>query len=233
MGGLDVRSTYLLGQDDEQYKDVMKAIGGIVFLATPHRGASSAKLLNNLLRASFQTPKDFTVELQAGSASLDDINDRFRHVAPKRTIASFYETQQTGVGKLSLMAVSKDSAKLGHSKDIERGLEANHQNVCKFQTPRDSNYMAVRSTLASFVKTLKPNNEKEVHGSSADDLEEIEKFLVVTSNHEEELDICGRPGSKVLVTGSSTSPSSRNGLNKTKTYRLYSSELHLRVENRW
>ena len=69
-----------------------------MFLATPHRGTNLADLLNRILFVSFQSPKEFIVDLSRSSAALEEINEQFRHVAPKISIFSFYETLSTHVG---------------------------------------------------------------------------------------------------------------------------------------
>ena len=69
-----------------------------MFLATPHRGTGLAELLNRMLFVSFQSPKDFIVDLSRKSAALEEINEQFRHVAPTISIFSFYETLPTHVG---------------------------------------------------------------------------------------------------------------------------------------
>ena len=89
---------YLLGQNDETYQDIVNSISAIVFLATPHRGTDLAELLNRMLFVSFQSPKDFIVDLGRNSAALEEINEQFRHVAPKLSIFSFHETLPTHVG---------------------------------------------------------------------------------------------------------------------------------------
>lgn len=94
---------YLLGQNDENYKDVVRSISAILFLATPHRGTNLAELLNRMLFVIFQSTKDFIVDLNKSSAALEEINEQFRHVAPKLSIFSFYETLPTHVGPKKLV----------------------------------------------------------------------------------------------------------------------------------
>lgn len=94
---------YLLGQNDENYHHVVKSISAIIFLATPHRGTNLAELLNRILYISFQSPKDFVVDLRKSSTALEEINEQFRHVAPKLSIFSFYETLPTYVGPKKLV----------------------------------------------------------------------------------------------------------------------------------
>ena len=74
-----------------------------MFLATPHRGTDLADLLNRMLFVSFQSPKDFVLDLSRTSAALEEINEQFRHVAPKMSIFSFYETLPTHVGPKKLV----------------------------------------------------------------------------------------------------------------------------------
>lgn len=103
MRGNLIFQAYLLGQNDENYQDVVKSISAILFLATPHRGTNLAGLLNRMLFVMFQSTKDFIGDLKKSSAALEEINDQFRHVAPKLSIFSFYETLPTYVGPKKLV----------------------------------------------------------------------------------------------------------------------------------
>ena len=98
---------YLLGQNDEVYQDTVKSMSAIVFLATPHRGTDLAELLNRMLFVSFQSPKDFIVDLGRSSAAVEEINEQFRHIAPKLSIFSFYETLPTHVGPKRMVCGGK------------------------------------------------------------------------------------------------------------------------------
>ena len=111
-----ISQAYLLGQNDENYQDIVESISAIIFLATPHRGTNLAELLNNLLFVSFQSPKDFLVDLNRSSAALEDINEQFRHVAPKISIFSFYETLPTHVGPKKLVCCRYRSLKAVRSQ---------------------------------------------------------------------------------------------------------------------
>ena len=74
-----------------------------MFLATPHRGTNLAELLNRILSVSFQSPKNFIVDLNKSSPALEELNEQFRHIAPKLSIVSFYETLYTTVGLKKLV----------------------------------------------------------------------------------------------------------------------------------
>lgn len=49
MGGLVIQKAYMLERQDAAYKHLAERVHTIYFLATPHRGSDSAKLLNNIL----------------------------------------------------------------------------------------------------------------------------------------------------------------------------------------
>lgn len=49
MRGLVVKKAYVLGKYGGEYGDIMSKTQGIIFLATQHRGACYAKMLNNIL----------------------------------------------------------------------------------------------------------------------------------------------------------------------------------------
>lgn len=94
------------GQNDPTYESIIKAISGIAFLATPHRGANLAELLNRILQSTFVTnPKQYISELAKNSFSIQRLNEQFRHIAPKLDIVSFYETQPTAIGMKNVKVV--------------------------------------------------------------------------------------------------------------------------------
>jgi triacylglycerol esterase/lipase EstA (alpha/beta hydrolase family) len=100
MGGLVVKQAYIIGQNDDQYSDIVSSISAILFLATPHRGSNLADILNRILTVSVfnHSPKLYISELSVGSQTVAALNEQFRHIAPNLDILSFYETLKTSVG---------------------------------------------------------------------------------------------------------------------------------------
>lgn len=100
MGGLVVKKAHVLGKHDKQYSRLIAQVYGIVFLATPHRGAQYAKILNNILSTCplGMPPKAYVAELDMHSGSLQDINEQFRVGCENLELASFFETQKTSFG---------------------------------------------------------------------------------------------------------------------------------------
>lgn len=96
---------YILGQNDDNYRKMVKATHAILFLSTPHRGTNLADVLNKILMVSIfnHTPKLYIAELRRNSPTLEDINEQFRHIAPSLQIISFYETLPTPIGPSSIV----------------------------------------------------------------------------------------------------------------------------------
>ena len=70
------------------------------------------------------------------------------------------------------MILEKDSSVLGYPGETSKALNADHHGVCKYDSPRDPNYIAVRNALTSLVskisstsKPAKPllSNRRESH----------------------------------------------------------------------
>lgn len=154
MGGLLAKKAYLLGQNDEHYRTLVESINAIIFLSTPHRGSNLAEVLNRVLMATLQSARNFIADLSRTSTTLEEINEQFRHVAPRLSIWSFYETLPTHIGPKKIMVLEKDSAMLGYSTEISRPLHADHHGVCKYSSTDDANYVSVRNALGTLVREL-------------------------------------------------------------------------------
>jgi pimeloyl-ACP methyl ester carboxylesterase len=105
MGGLVVKKAYVLGKHDKIYAELVASVHGIIFLATPHRGAQYAKMLNNILSTAplGAPPKAYISELDSSSSSLQDINEQFRICCESLMLTSFFETQKTNFGVTKLL----------------------------------------------------------------------------------------------------------------------------------
>ncbi|KLU89997.1 hypothetical protein MAPG_08964 [Magnaporthiopsis poae ATCC 64411] len=155
MGGLVMKKAYLFAQRDSQASDLASRIQCMFFLATPHRGSDSAKLLNNILRASaVLNSKGYITDLIPNSSQISGINDEFRHWTDSLQIWSFYETVRTKLGTSSVAVVGKDSAIMGHKQEIVNPLYADHRNICKFDSPADPNYAFVRNSLVKATEDV-------------------------------------------------------------------------------
>jgi len=186
MGGLVAKKAYLLGQNDDTYQDIIRLISAMIFLATPHRGTNLAEVLNKLLTALFQPSRDFIADLEKSSPALEELNEQFRHVAPKLSIWSFYETLATPVGITKLMVLDKESSILGYTNEISRPLNADHHGICKYSSPNDSNYVSVRNALISLVKLARTRGVA-IGTRTSEETKDLETFLAISSLPEEDL----------------------------------------------
>ena len=186
MGGLVVKKAYILGQNDEEYQNIIRSVSAILFLATPHRGTNLAKVLNRVLKVSLQSPQQFIADLDKSSPALEDLNEQFRHIAPKLSIVSFYETLTTSVGPKKMMVLEKDSSVLGYPKEISKALDANHHDVCKFSDPQDPNYVSVRNALQTLVGRFQPKGVGVLAKQVSDETKDIKNLLGISSGPEDD-----------------------------------------------
>lgn len=154
MGGLVIKKAYILARNDPMYRSIFDRFHTMFFIATPHRGAGSAKLLFNILRLSNQGSQPYLAELEKDSASIEAINDEFRPLCDQLHLYSFYETVPTTVGVKSSVIVDKVSAILGYAHEKTACIYANHRGVCKFQSATDSNYLILRNAFATTVDDI-------------------------------------------------------------------------------
>ena len=175
MGGLIVKKAFILGQYDDHYRDLIRAVSGIIFLSTPHRGSNLAEVLNKILSACIFafSPKEYISELRTNSPTLQDINEQFRHLAPNVSLISFYETLKTAIGPSQVMVLQKDSSILGYPGEISKPLDADHHDVCKYTSQQDPNYISVRNILKYLVGKHHSRDLPHIESNSVDELYEI------------------------------------------------------------
>ena len=160
----------ILASQDPSAKSLADRVHGIVFLATPHRGADSATLLSKILRTSLlHSQKPFVSDLERNSGAIQSINDEFRHYSSALELRSFYETLKTNIGVSSHLIVSKDSATLGYPNEQSALLNANHRGICKFDSPSDPNFICLRNALVTMTRDitqkgmLTPSIQSQLH----------------------------------------------------------------------
>ncbi len=175
MGGLIVKKAFILGQHDEHYRELIRAMSGIVFLSTPHRGSDLADILNKILSACVFafSPKQYISELSINSPTLQEINEEFRNLAPNLSIVSFFETLKTPIGPSQVMVLQKDSSILGYPGEISKPLDADHHDVCKYTSQQDPNYISVRNILIYLVGKHRLQDLPKIEPNSVDELDEI------------------------------------------------------------
>jgi WD40 repeat protein/pimeloyl-ACP methyl ester carboxylesterase len=187
MGGLVAKKAYLLGKSDAQFSALAAKFYGIIFLGTPHRGAQSAAMLNNILSALplAPPPKAYLADLQVTSHALHEINEQFRHHCEEIAMVSYYETEKTSLGLKDVLIVGKESAVLQSPGELSSPLYANHHTICKFQSREDSNFVKVRDTITYLANRAKTGNDSAI--CHAEEQEQIEGILGIHDAIENDL----------------------------------------------
>ena len=153
MGGLVIKKAYLLARQDTSYELLAKRIHTVYFLATPHRGSASAKVLKNVLQAAYSS-RAYVADLERSSSAIQLINEEFRNYSGDIVLWSFYETQKLKMGVFSALIVDPDSAILGYRDEKQMPMNADHRSICKFETISDPNYLIIRNALASTIASI-------------------------------------------------------------------------------
>ena len=153
MGGLVIKKAYMLARQDAAYKTLTTRFHIIYFLATPHRGSGSAKLLNNMLQIAYSS-RAYVADLERGSGAIQSINDEFRKYSADIDLWSFYETQKYSWGVFSTLIFDPESATLGYREEKQMPMNVDHRSICKFETSTDQNYVTLRNALVSTVNSI-------------------------------------------------------------------------------
>lgn len=154
MGGLVIKRALILACTRHEYRSLAASIEAMFFLATPHKGADLAQTLSRLLSLSSGS-RPFLSDLHRQSLTIQNLNDEFPQYCGDVQLFSFYETLPMSIGVKKVRIVSKDSAVLGFANERRVYLNANHRQVCKYESTADSNYRTVRNAIASVLETIR------------------------------------------------------------------------------
>ncbi|KAI1741319.1 hypothetical protein F4680DRAFT_447227 [Xylaria scruposa] len=155
LGGIVFKQACNIAYDKIRYQGIFKAITGVAFFGTPHRGSNMASLGNVLgavlKAASFgiNTNSQLLKDLERGSRVLDDITTTFINRKYAFQICSFYETEKMDF--MNSLVVDRDSAVLGIEEEIQVAIDGNHRSMCRF-TSSDTRLPVVLTNLAEMVK---------------------------------------------------------------------------------
>ncbi|KAG7103649.1 Vegetative incompatibility protein HET-E-1 like [Verticillium longisporum] len=205
MGGLVIKKAYLLARQDAAHHALASRFTTIYFLATPHRGADSAKTLKNMLRIAYD--RSYVGDLERNSATIQTINDEFRHFSSGLELWSFYETQVMKL--LNTMIVDPESAVLGYREEQQVPMNADHRSICKFDTAADATYTTLRNALASTVVKLAVAIQEPMSREKRDSIKDLRAYLDVPDIVNDDLlsvresrlhDTCGWISTKAVYT---------------------------------
>lgn len=164
LGGIIVKAVLrrALDSGDKDFEVIAKSTQRVIFLATPHKGASLASVLSLIPKTSKQ------VQLLANDQGfLEDLNQFYRNFVSKRSDFStitYYEKVKTK----GVLVVDKDSADSGASGPAPVAVDRNHIDICKPSDEDDIVFLGVSRHLGNLCATLKVNPQVEEFSSKSD-----------------------------------------------------------------
>ncbi|OAP56177.1 hypothetical protein AYL99_09356 [Fonsecaea erecta] len=141
-------------KQNDTYTNICEATFGLAFFATPHRGGEHARIgrvaaeIAKLVTGN--TKNNFLDHLQKNSILSDQLRENFRNQIGKYKILSICESlRMEGIG----LIVDQKSATLELDPAIENviSVEADHRNVCKFESPESPAYQLVAPNLVKLA----------------------------------------------------------------------------------
>ncbi|KAI0517179.1 hypothetical protein F5B22DRAFT_605202 [Xylaria bambusicola] len=185
MGGLVIKKAYILAHQLPEYDKLASRVHAMFFLATPHQGAGIAQLLNRFL--DFAGPRPFVDDLIPQSEMLQTINEEFPRYSDALQLFSFFESQPMFYGIKTGLIVERHCAVMNYANERRTYLDANHRDVARFTTPKDSSYVLVRNALATTVEDQRASLKTEKRGLDHTELEALCRFLGVSGAPEDSL----------------------------------------------
>ncbi|KAH1986511.1 hypothetical protein KXW88_007402 [Aspergillus fumigatus] len=186
MGGLVIKKAFLLAKQDATDRYLVKRICAMYFLATPHSGSDSAKLLSNTLNITYSS-RAYVSDLKRGSDAIKSINHEFSKHSKDIDLWSFYETQKLNIGVFRVLIVDPDSATLGYRKEKCIPLNADHRSICKFEAPNDPNYILIRNALAVTINRAMELAQKSKERLLRSNINDLSEYLDVSDKYEDDL----------------------------------------------
>ncbi|KAH8900374.1 hypothetical protein GQ53DRAFT_835436 [Thozetella sp. PMI_491] len=164
LGGLVVKKALVYApQSQFSYeRSIGSSVQGLVFFGTPHAGSllhkdDRIRVLKLIARsATISLPPKLESALSVGADELFDMADDFHRLQSYRAgswhMNTFFEQRETsGVG----MVVERQSTRTGYPMESASGLDANHQNLVRYEGPDDYNFQVVRGTLKRMVASIR------------------------------------------------------------------------------
>ena len=143
-------------------KAIFENCKGVVFIASPHSGSPLASILSMIPGVASKQ----TQELEKAGAMLVDLNVWYQNKAPSSGISScaLYETIPTK----GALVVDAGSANPGVPNCDPIAIDANHSDICKFNTRHDFGYLAIKNFIEEIFDT---DGVDITDHSTVDDLE--------------------------------------------------------------
>ena len=153
LGGLVVKQMLRSRFDQDRNSPLLTQTKGIFFFATPHAGSDLSKLVQWM---QFYRPSVLVGELEAGAASLRDLNYWYRANCDELGIVTtvFFETRPTR----GFLVVDQASSDPGIPSATLVPVDANHVEICKVGCS-DMPYKLVLNGIKKAIREYTPEFE--------------------------------------------------------------------------
>jgi hypothetical protein len=192
LGGLLVKQIIRKACDaeNEHWKGVCDAIKLVVFLSTPHSGASLASAIK--LAVPHFTSKHIDL-LSNDSGFLDDINQHYRSFANKAggpTTVVYYEKHKTAK---AVLVVTKESSDPGVKGTTPVAIDKDHISICKPSDRNDLVYSGIKLHLGHALSSCSDLQAAVASAFSSEDYSNkaendrrtlLEKLIAANREHE-------------------------------------------------
>ena len=151
---------------DQDWQSVSNATKLVIFLSTPHTGASIARVLELFPRSS---PNIALLANKTGF--LQDLNAHYRHLAnsqPDLVTVVYYETYTTS----RVLVVSRDSADPGLTNVQPVPIDKGHIDICKPSDAYDTVYLGVKRHIQKALKSVAEAASVNEHRTWTEDYHE-------------------------------------------------------------
>ncbi|KAI1755436.1 hypothetical protein F4782DRAFT_488567 [Xylaria castorea] len=190
LGGLvcqDALST-ARGRTDEHFRSILRSVRGVVFLGTPHHGASLAvwaERLSMYIGVVKQTNSKILEVLRTDSEVLARIQDGFHTMIQARRTESlesiklgcFYEELPLEVVGF---VVPQHSAIIPGCIPI--GIHSNHMDMCRFETADDPGFKSIYGELRRWIREIGATELS--HGIASETIDASKNVLVERDREE-------------------------------------------------
>lgn len=184
LGGLLVKFLLrrALDSGDKDYELISNQTRMVFFLATPHKGASLAGIVDLIPGASKQVGS-----LANKSGFLEDLNQFYRNFASKRSDLQTYVYYEKLKTNKAILVVDRDSADPGVSGVAPVPVDRDHAGICKPPDKDDVVFLGVRRHLTNLCKSIYTNAQLEddfSNKSESDRRDLLQKLVDAGREHE-------------------------------------------------
>lgn len=170
-----------MAKSSPAFADLAGRIKAMCFVATPHTGSSLAPILDKVFRLSSGL-KPYLEDIKSNSEAIQSINSEFPWISMELLVYSFFETSRLKLGGIrDVIVVPKEDAILRYPHEKTQLLYGDHRSICKYDSPKDHNFITMWQALAACLKQLRagtsiktpvsPSYDKESHTTG--DLDEL------------------------------------------------------------